>query len=136
GQRDRGPAARLPAWLPLHRRSGWPGRLRQPPGRPARDGRPGGRRRAGRCGGPGRAGRVPAVARVPGPLLVTRLHAFLTSIGYEDALAAELGGPKGPRWPGVVSVVLPVEEGGSKLSGSSPATVRGRGGGWEGDGDP
>jgi 23S rRNA (cytidine2498-2'-O)-methyltransferase len=36
---------------------------------------------------------------------VTALHAYLTSPGYEEVLAAELGGVKGPRWPGVVSAV-------------------------------
>jgi 23S rRNA (cytidine2498-2'-O)-methyltransferase len=34
---------------------------------------------------------------------VTALDAFVTSAGYEDVLAAELGGAKGPRWPAVVS---------------------------------
>jgi hypothetical protein len=35
------------------------------------------------------------------------LQAFLTSPGYEAALAAEVPGTKGPRWPGVVSVTGP-----------------------------
>jgi 23S rRNA (cytidine2498-2'-O)-methyltransferase len=35
---------------------------------------------------------------------VTPLHAFVTSPGYEDALAAELGAGKGMRWPGMVAV--------------------------------
>jgi len=35
---------------------------------------------------------------------VTALHAYITSPGYEDVLVKELGGARGPRWPGVVSV--------------------------------
>jgi 23S rRNA (cytidine2498-2'-O)-methyltransferase len=36
---------------------------------------------------------------------VTEIDAYLTSPGYETALAAELVGEKGPRWPAVVSVL-------------------------------
>lgn len=42
---------------------------------------------------------------------MTALHAYITSPGYEDVLLKELGGAKGPRWPGVVAV----------LSSSSPS---------------
>jgi 23S rRNA (cytidine2498-2'-O)-methyltransferase len=38
---------------------------------------------------------------------VTRLDAYLTSPGYEAALAAEIGGPRGSQWPGVVSKPTP-----------------------------
>jgi 23S rRNA (cytidine2498-2'-O)-methyltransferase len=44
---------------------------------------------------------------------VKRLDAFITSVGYEAALAAELGGAAGPRWPAVVSRVA--GEGDSEL---------------------
>jgi 23S rRNA (cytidine2498-2'-O)-methyltransferase len=37
---------------------------------------------------------------------VSELDVYLTSPGYEAALAAELAGPAGPRWPAVVSVAL------------------------------
>jgi hypothetical protein len=39
---------------------------------------------------------------------VTELHAFVTAPGYEAPLAAELGAPPGPRWPGVVTAAGPV----------------------------
>src|SRR6185436_626855 len=98
-----GQDGRLPARLPLQRRPHGPGRLRQPRRRPARPRRRRGDRRPRRGRRADRAGDVPALARVPGAALV--IDAYLTSPGYEGALAGELGGAGGPRWPAVVSTV-------------------------------
>lgn len=57
---------------------------------------------------------------------MTRLDAYVTSPGFEAALAAELGGGKGPRWPAVVGVGSRLQAPASRPAGTG-GTIAARG---------